>query len=276
MHKENLLVSFSGGKTSAYMARRLQLEMPDKFNFYYVFANTGQEKEETLEFVHKCDQEFSLGVIWVEAVIDPARGIGTKHKVVDYYTAARAGEPFEEMIKKYGIPNMSFPHCTRELKLAPIKSFMRSLGVKYSTAIGIRADEYRRVNAKAKQERIIYPLIDFWCVDKQMVNEAWDTQKFNLRLLEHEGNCSWCWKKATSKHFRLISEAPHIFDFPRRMEETYPMAGPSGQKQVFFRGHKSTNDLFADYKYSLNNVDTTLDISISDGCSESCEMYDAI
>lgn len=200
-----LLVSFSGGKTSAYMARRLQLELAGHFILIFVFANTGQEREETLVFVDQCDREYGFGVVWVEAVIDPQPGNGTRHKVVNFHTAARDGEPFEEMIKKYGIPNKSYPHCTRELK-------------------------------------------------------------------EHEGNCAWCWKKSIRKHLRLINERPQIFDFPRRMEQLYPMAGASGQKQVFFRGHRSTDDLFGMARVQLNLFDLNLD----DGCSESCEMYQAI
>jgi hypothetical protein len=267
-----LLVSFSGGRTSAYMARRLQLELADHFNLFFVFANTGQEREETLEFVDQCDREYGWGVVWVEAVIDPQHGNGTRHKVVSFHTASRAGEPFEEMIKKYGIPNKSYPHCTRELKEHAINSYAATLGVDYKTAIGIRADEYRRVNDKAVARNIIYPLVDIWCVDKTEVNRFWKQQPFTLHLKEHEGNCAWCWKKSLRKHLRLINERPKIFDFPRRMEQTYPMAGASGQKQVFFRGHRSTDDLFGMVRVQLNLFDMDLD----DGCSESCEMYQAI
>ena len=51
--KDKLLVcTFSGGRTSAFMGKLLQ-EMP-KYKDYqkvYIFANTGKEKEETLEFL---------------------------------------------------------------------------------------------------------------------------------------------------------------------------------------------------------------------------------
>lgn len=268
----NLLVSFSGGRTSAYMARRLQLEMAGHFNLFFVFANTGQEREETLKFVNRCDHEFGWGVVWVEAVVDPKNGNGTRHKVVTYDTASRAGEPFEAVIKKYGIPNKPFPHCTRELKAKPINQYAKQLGVDYVTAIGIRADEYRRVNGKAEASRIIYPLIDIWCVDKPTVQQFWKDQPFDLRLKEHEGNCSWCWKKSLKKHLRPINERPEIFDFPRRMERLYANAGPSGMPQVFFRENRSTDDLFAMARRQLN----LFDLDIDDGCSESCEMYQAI
>jgi hypothetical protein len=33
-----------------------------------VFANTGQEREETLEFVKQCDDHFGFGTVWIEGV----------------------------------------------------------------------------------------------------------------------------------------------------------------------------------------------------------------
>ena len=276
----NLQVSFSGGRTSGYMAYMLKKYCSNMFNLFFVFANTGQEREETLEFVDMCDKHFGLSVVWVEAVVDPEKGKGTRHRVVDFKTASRDGEPFEDVIKKYGISNKSYPHCTRELKLAPMLSFSKIFG-EYKTAIGIRADEYRRVR---NDENIIYPLVDMWLTDKAMVNDFWGEQPFDLKLRDYEGNCSWCWKKSNKKLFRLIDERPEIFDFPRRMEKLYQMAGASGNKQVFFRKHLSTNDLFAlreEYleskkgKFEQSQI-SLFDMETDDGCSESCEMYEAI
>jgi len=39
--------------------------------------------------------------------------------LVTFETASRNGEPFEEMIQKYGITNMQSPQCTRNLKGLP-------------------------------------------------------------------------------------------------------------------------------------------------------------
>lgn len=54
-------LSFSGGRTSAYMARQVQLANPSA-NVTYLFANTGKEREETLEFVRRCDDEWGLAL----------------------------------------------------------------------------------------------------------------------------------------------------------------------------------------------------------------------
>ena len=186
-----MLVSFSGGQTSARMSALLKEHSRNRLIF--VFANTGQENEKTLEFVNEVDKAFNLGVVWVEAEVMP-KGVGTKHRIVNFETASRQGEPFEAMVAQYGISNKAYPHCTRELKQAPIHDYMRTVaGKDYQTAIGIRADEYRRVGNKAG---IVYPLADYWIIGKEDVNEFWSRQPFSLGLEEHQGNCKWCWKKS--------------------------------------------------------------------------------
>ena len=60
-------------------------------------------------------------------------------------------------------------HCTRELKTAPIHSYIKSLGINdYKTAIGIRYDEKHRKNEDPKK-RFIYPLCDEIKVDSDFI-----------------------------------------------------------------------------------------------------------
>src|SRR5690349_17014058 len=104
---DNVLVSFSGGRTSAYMCH-LMLNDPywSSKNLVFVFANTGKEREETLKFVDRCDRFFGLNLVWVEAKVVHEHGVGTTYTVTNFKDAKRNGEPFEETIRKYGIPNM--------------------------------------------------------------------------------------------------------------------------------------------------------------------------
>jgi hypothetical protein len=239
--KKNLIISFSGGLTSAFMARYLMLSEKYKdYNKIVLFANTGKEREETLEFVKQCDDAFGLNVVWLEAVIDPRKGKGTKHKIVNFETAARNGEPFIEVIKKYGIPNKKFIHCTRELKLRPMESYIKSLNLKnnFVTSIGIRADETVRINWKnAKEERKIYPLATEIRVDKMTVRRFWEKQPFNLKLKDYQGNCDFCYKKSTRKLLTLIKEDRTAFDWWIE-QETKHADGNS-----FFRENKTGLDL---------------------------------
>lgn len=274
--KEKLLVSFSGGKTSAMMSHLIKERWADRYELAFVFANTGQERQETLNFVRRCDEYFGLGVVWVEAVVHHGEEKGCTHKIVGWETANRDGKIFEDMINKYGIPNKAYPHCTRELKANPIKSYARSIGWEdCRMAIGIRADEPSRVGSDPK---FVYPLVD-WMVDKIDVNNFWERMPFNLNLLEHEGNCSWCWKKSDKKHFMLIEKMPHIYEFPRSMEAQYGLAGENkdGTKRKFFRRHRSADDLFREYELIATEgwVQLRAFEDENGGCSESCEPFAA-
>src|ERR1039458_5841016 len=122
-----LFVSVSGGETSGYMAKRLRDEYSDVYDMQFGFANTGLEKLATLVFVERMHTEWEMPITWLEAVTHPGERVGCTHKIVDLATAARKGEPFEEVIKKYGIPNKMYPHCTRELKLNAIRSYLASI-----------------------------------------------------------------------------------------------------------------------------------------------------
>ena len=269
---DGLLISFSGGETSAYMTHRIfSSELFANIEKQVVFANTGQENEETLDFVKKCDDEFGFNTTWVEAVTQPGR-VACTHKIVTFETASRNGEPFKAMIEKYGLPNKSYPHCTRELKLHPIRSFMGSLGwFDYMTAVGIRVDEPGRIAKTAKANNIIYPFNDVWPTDKQDVRDFWDDQLFKLELKEYQGNCKWCFKKSTKKHIRIIRENPEFFKFPREMEQLHGFTGNGSDirdkgRRVIFREHRNTDMLF-----KLAGVFGEVHDDNDDGCSQSCE-----
>lgn len=295
---KRLLISFSGGETSAFMARWI-LGNADVRREYsdirVIFANTGQEHEKTLEFVERCDKSFGLGVEWVESVVHHGERKSPSGKRVNFGSASRNGEPFEEVIRKYGIPNSSYKGCTRDLKLSPMRSYLEETGWEsgsYFTAIGIRADEIDRMSTHALKNKIIYPLISMIPVTKPEINAFWEAQDFRLGLRGYQGNCTWCWKKSLRKHMTLIRESPEIYDFPRRMEAMYGKVGsefsrddlPDGYSRVFFRENRSVDDLFALHSELPPSFvpahDDSLDVGlfspqldVGGGCEESCEVF---
>ena len=48
------IINFSGGRTSAYMTKRLIDEGLD--DYIVAFQNTGEEMPETLDFINECDK----------------------------------------------------------------------------------------------------------------------------------------------------------------------------------------------------------------------------
>lgn len=221
-----ILISFSGGRTSAFMAKLIQ-EHPiyKDYQKLFVYANTGKEAEATLEFIDKCDNEFNLNLIWVEADVVHEKQKGTQYTITNFKDAKRKGEPFTEVVKKYGLPSKLYRHCTRELKEIPIGKYARDiLGKDYVTAIGIRADEKHRLGNDPKK---VYPLAELG-IDEQIVRNFWDRQPFDLELKDYQGNCDLCFLKSVRKKLTIIKENPKTADWwldleVNNIEEGRPM-----------------------------------------------------
>lgn len=126
-------ISFSGGRTSAYMLWRVLQSNGGKLpeDCIVCFANTGKEREETLRFVRDCAANWNVPIIWLE-YRDDEQG----YAVVDFDTASRNGEPFEAIIRKRQyLPNPVTRFCTVELKIRTMHKYLRihSAGTKMRT-----------------------------------------------------------------------------------------------------------------------------------------------
>jgi len=287
-----LLVSVSGGRTSALMAYLLFTRFKNDYEMVFVFANTSREKEETLLFVHQLEVFFHLPIVWVEAVVHHGGRKGCTHSITNYKDAVRDGSVFEEVIKKYGIPNKSFLHCTRELKTNPIRSYMRSIGwgdyKKYITVIGYRIDEKKRVDLeKAFEESQWYPLYD-WQIKKSDVAAFWLKQAFDLQLADYDGNCNLCHKKSDRKLVTQIVTNPKdtwIDDMEAKYENfTPPTRTQCSPPYRFFRDNKSIKDLremaldptfrlAVDKSLDIDGADYDFDLDEQEDCAESCEPF---
>lgn len=211
------LISFSGGRTSAYMLWRiLQAHggtLPD--GVVVAFANTGKEREETLRFVHECGSRWGVHVRWVEWRPPNA------FEEVGFNSADRTGQWFAELIRrKQYLPNSTMRYCTSKLKVDTMKKFMLSLGYKHwVNPVGLRYDEGARVlkqfarNVSGKERyTALMPLADAH-VTKRDVMAFWATQSFDLQLQPHEGNCDLCFLKGRSKLAAIIREHPGMADW---------------------------------------------------------------
>jgi len=210
--QDMVMVSFSGGRSSAYMTDMLLKRLPVE-DTVVCFANTGKEEPETLEFVHACDRHWGGIVHWLE--YDPV----TKFREVTYETASRRGEPFTGLIdKRKYLPNVVQRFCTQDLKIRPIKWFMMGLGHRYWTnVVGIRYDEpgrWSKVRGIAEKEGwdTWLPLVD-WKVTKPMVLEYWKGMPFDLQMEHYQGNCDLCFLKGRNKIKRLLTEHPEKADW---------------------------------------------------------------
>ena len=192
-------VSFSGGRTSGYMLRKILDayggELPK--DGHVLFGNTGNEMEETLAFIHEVETKW-CPVTWLEWQKDMP-----KFKLVNYTSASRKGEPFAALIESRNyIPNPVARFCTSDLKVKSFSRYMRTLGYdEWNTCLGLRADERRRVSrikGDTRRDNVLCPL-NTANVVKEDVISWWSTQEFDLRLPDNDqsfGNCDMCFLKA--------------------------------------------------------------------------------
>ena len=215
---EPTCISFSGGRTSAYMLWRVLQAHGGKLpaETMVCFANTGKEDEATLKFVKDCSEKWNVDITWLEY-----RNNELKFQVVDFETASRKGEPFEAVIKKKNyLPNMVARFCTVEMKVLTFERYLLSIGWhEWINFIGIRADEPRRmakINANlsggSKHLERKMPLSMDGVTSKQ-VGEFWKLQDFDLGLPSingktFHGNCDLCFLKGERQIISLIAEKP--------------------------------------------------------------------
>ena len=241
------IISFSGGRTSAYMLYHIIQAHHGKLpkDLYVIFANTGKECPETLDFVRDCQEKWDVSIVWLE--FDWHGGDEQITKIVTYDTASRNGEPFTKMIQyfktrtelntpgKYDkdsalLPNPVARFCTDKLKIVRINSYMKQQGIKiYDTVLGLRYDEPRRVakqKSKNTQKKFnLTPLYEAKAT-KQDVNDFWRKQNFdlNLPIIDNEtphGNCDLCFLKSRKKINQIIKEDKSKADWWAETEENF-------------------------------------------------------
>ena len=221
--EEHHVINFSGGRSSGYMLyrelERHQGDLPK--NWHVVFANTGKEMPETLDFVQACSDNWSVPITWIEYRYYSERAGGKKDPknevvVVDYKSASRAGEPFEQLVhsRKY-LPNPVARICTQELKIENLRRYMRRhLGVtEYLPRIGLRFDErHRWAKVLARGDQVKMPLVE----EKQSlpdVHKFWKSSNFDLGIDSLMSNCDLCFLKGKIKLINIISRRPEVADW---------------------------------------------------------------
>ena len=231
------VVSFSGGRTSGYMLKHIVDahggRLPD--DIAVVFANTGMERPETLDFVDTCATAWGVPIVWVEYDWDAPH----RTRIVDHRTASRDGEPFAALIARKGfVPSVGIRFCTGFLKRDRIESYARYwLGLKrWHSVVGLRADEPRRVwrmramNCGSRTGgRAALPLADARVTERDVL-AWWQEQPFDLGLPGYAGNCTLCFLKGRGKLLHLIREDPSLADWWIEQEAAVAnRTGPDGR-----------------------------------------------
>lgn len=217
------LISFSGGRTSAYMLKHILDahggELPPAV--HAVFMNTGKEMPETLDFIQECSDRWNVPITWLE--YDPDEE--GKTKVVNHNSASRSGEPFEALIeKKSFLPNPVMRFCTQELKIKRGEAFM-SRYEEWTCVIGLRRDEPRRVARMKDRTNYEFPLYHA-NVTSTDIRDYWAASDFDLDLMitpqgqTPHSNCNLCFLKGKALIQGIQRDmGPEVSEWWVRMEE---------------------------------------------------------
>jgi 3'-phosphoadenosine 5'-phosphosulfate sulfotransferase (PAPS reductase)/FAD synthetase len=264
------LICFSTGRTSGYMLYKIL----DAYNgilpegIIVSFQNTGKEREESLQFGHEIETRWSVPIVWLEwDDVFRSENYLTKNgqvsyrrknmlpfegfKIVDFHSASRKGEPYDNMIDYYNqyrilvskgsiLPNPVSRMCTAYLKIKTSNRYMKSMGYsEYDCALGIRKDEPKRYSAMMKENDRnsnsyfnVCPLYDAG-ITKSQIMEFWSNQPFNLQLdpQSDEGNCDLCFLKRADKIINIMKKTDRFDKFwieaEERTGETFRRDRPS-------------------------------------------------
>lgn len=254
------VLSFSGGRTSAYMLRQVLDHNDDLSDLLVLFANTGKEHPATLEFVRECAERWAAPITWLE-YRDNEQGFAA----VDFDTCSRDGEPFEAVIRKRKyLPNPVTRFCTVELKIRTMHRYLKSIGWtndegEWDQMVGIRADEQRRVSKIRKRgtstetpkEHMLMPLADAG-VSVHQVGAFWAAQPFDLMLSTVngrtlEGNCDLCFLKPLNQVYSIIASDRSRGDWWARQERSTESTGQFAGDGARFRKDRPSYQQMMDY-----------------------------
>ena len=214
------VVNVSGGRSSAYMLRRVLDAhggtLPDRCEA--VFANTGRERAETLDFVQALSDRWAVPITWLEFEYSAHGNPKTRAKVVDRETASLDGEPFSALLDSGSwLPSMTARICTAELKVVTIDRHLwqtRKLTRRQTRKlIGFRFDEPARWRPAVYQAcEVGYPMVEAG-VTAGDVAAFWQSQPFDLGIPSERGNCDCCYLKARPNLVATIRDEPRRADW---------------------------------------------------------------
>lgn len=271
------IVSFSGGRTSAYLVYLMEKKRKsgEVDAVDYIFMDTGAEHPKTYEFVKNCVEHFEIDLTCLRTKVNPERGVGTTYNVVSIDDCRCDLKPWRDYASKYGVPQVPFADCTKELKITPYEKYVKDHYEKgeYTTWLGIRADEPKRLTPK---EGIKY-LADISHFDKQDIFNWWQRQPFDLEIeSEWLGNCVFCLKKGISRIALAARDEPELAKAWSEMisDPALPMKPSKTLPNThMYRGGTSMDDIIATFSdYERPDIIRTLKGGLG-ACEASCEVF---
>jgi len=270
---KQIVVSFSGGRTSAYMCKLIKKLHHDAV---FVFMDTGAEHPATYQFVRKCNEYFDLNLVCLRVVMNPILGKGNSYQIISIDEIGHDLQPWRDMSLKYGLPYKGGEFCTDRMKTTPCKKYLDDTygAGNYHIWLGMRIDEPRRTKPR---EGFSY-LADISEFEKQDILDWWAKMPFDLQIKEHLGNCVFCIKKGINKVALAAKDEPELaskFIKMINMDDVRIVESRTTPSNAMYRQNMSLESIIDLYgEMPRDKLAKTIRSTFETGsCSESCEAF---
>lgn len=277
------VVSFSGGRTSAYLVNLMEEKRKkENWNVKYIFMDTGAEDEKTYEFIKKVVNHYGIDLICLKAEISSEENVGPVPVRIRLEECGWDLSVWRQMLSAHSTPyNPGGAFCTDRMKTTIYRKFCNETfgPYNYHTWLGIRTDEPKRLKESKDRRkfgtRYLAEISDF---EKTDILKWWEGMPFDLELEEWLGNCIFCIKKGINK-VALAAK-----DRPEKAEEFWRMINESSVReskrkephQIMYRGRNSLYTIQKIYedaeRHELISALKGQKRDASGSCSESCEV----
>ncbi|MCG6644455.1 phosphoadenosine phosphosulfate reductase family protein [Acinetobacter baumannii] len=282
------VISFSGGRTSAYLVHLFKSDP----NAHFVFMDTGAEHPATYQFIKDIVKHWGIDLVCLRTVVNPQMGKGCGYQLVGLDELKQDLKPWEKMLAKYGAPAYDIPYCTARMKTEPFEKYCNDTFGKHQFErwIGIRFDEPKRlpieilenlnlpIHKYAKHQKPGFRYLAEICdLDKDQILDWWEAQPFDLAITEHLGNCVFCIKKHLNKVALAAKDEPEMAVKWIGLTEgpTVRTEGRKHNHKRMYRERLHMSDVIEAFKdHNRDELYNALRSSKryeSGSCSESCE-----
>ena len=268
------VVSFSGGRTSAYLVHLMEQRRAAGEDIRYVFMDTGAEHPKTYEFVRNVANHWAINLVCLRVVVTPELGKANSYRQIGLDEIGPDLQPWRDVCEKYGTPYVHGAFCTRTMKIEPFDRYCKDHFESFDKWLGIRIDEPRRLKER-EGFHYLAAISDF---EKQDVLDWWAAQPFDLGLAEHLGNCVFCIKKGINKVALATRDEPQMAaDFMDVItsESVRVVERSQQENKIMYRGDNSLESIIGIFsEHSRDEIAATvrgMGGYDSGSCSESCE-----
>lgn len=202
---EHHVLGISGGKDSAALAVYMRQHYPD-LDIKYFFTDTGKELPEVHEFLGKLEGFLGKPIIR----LNPDRG-------------------FDFWLREYGnfLPSPKTRWCTRQLKLAPFKDWIKpwlNSGDKVVSYVAIRSDEDYREGYTSTHEnlKVKLPFREDG-IDKSAVFDILEASGIGVPKYyewRSRSGCTFCFYQQKIEWVKLREHHPEAFEEAKALEKT--------------------------------------------------------